>query len=119
MYIGEVAKITGLSIKAIRLYEEKGLIMPPPRKGKYRVYSNSHLDTLQLIKEAKILGVTLAQLKSAIVYKNGEIDWSYLGTFLVEVKHQLLLKVDDLQSKVKGIEQCISTINSCPLSADS
>ncbi|AWY01992.1 transcriptional regulator [Marinomonas primoryensis] len=119
MYIGEVAKITGLSIKAIRLYEEKGLIMPPPRKGKYRVYNESHLDILNLIKEAKLLGVTLSQLKSAIVYKNGDVDWSGVGKFLLELKQQLLLKVDDLNIKVKRVETCLLTIDFCPLHVDS
>ena len=49
MYIGEVAKKTSLSIRAIRLYEEKGLIKPLPRKGKYRVYNKSHIEILHLI----------------------------------------------------------------------
>ncbi|MEP7729225.1 MerR family transcriptional regulator [Marinomonas primoryensis] len=119
MYIGEVAKITGLSIKAIRVYEEKGLIMPPPRKGKYRVYSESHLDILNLIKEAKLLGVTLSQLKSGIVYKNGDVDWSGVGKFLLEFKQQLLLKIDDLNMKVTRVEKCLLTIDFCPLSVDS
>ncbi|WP_238322252.1 MerR family DNA-binding transcriptional regulator [Vibrio mexicanus] len=29
MYIGELSKITGVSVKAIRHYEEIGLIKPP------------------------------------------------------------------------------------------
>ncbi len=119
MYIGEVASKTGLSIKAIRLYEERGLIMPPPRKGRYRVYSDSHIDILNLIKEAKLLGTTLSQLKSAIVYKNGDVDWSHIESFLVDIKLQLLLQIDDLNSKVKKVEMCLLDIESCPISVDS
>ncbi len=119
MYIGEVATKTGLSIKAIRLYEEKGLIMPLPRKGRYRVYDESHIDILNLIKEAKLLGATLAQLKCAIIYKNGEIDWFNVGIFLSEMKLQLLQQIDDLNIKVKGVEKCLLSIDSCPTSVDS
>ncbi|WP_261844865.1 MerR family transcriptional regulator [Aliamphritea ceti] len=119
MYIGEVANKTGLSIKAIRFYEEKGLIMPPPRKGRYRVYSDTHIDILNLIKEAKSLGTTLSQLKSAIVYKNGEVDWSYIESFLADIKLQLLLQIDDLNSKVQKVEKCLLDIESCPSSIDS
>jgi DNA-binding transcriptional MerR regulator len=119
MYIGEVAKKTGLSIKAIRFYEEKGLIIPLPRKGRYRFYSESHVDILNLIKEAKLLGTTLSQLKKAIVYKNGDIDWSHVETFLLETKHQLSLQMIDLNNKVKRVEQCIVEIGSCSLSVDS
>ncbi len=119
MYIGEVAKKTGLSIKAIRLYEEKGLIMPLPRKGRYRVYSESHIEILNLIKEAKLLGTTLSQLKRAIVYKNGDVDWSYVEKFLSDIKLQLSLQINDLNIKVKRVEKCLLAIDSCPLSVDS
>jgi DNA-binding transcriptional MerR regulator len=119
MYIGEVAKKTGLSIKAIRLYEEKGLIMPLPRKGRYRVYSESHVEILNLIKEAKLLGTTLLQLKDVIVYKDGNVDWSYVEKFLSDLKLQLSLQIIDLNIKVKRVDKCLSEIRSCPLSVDS
>lgn len=119
MYIGEVATKTGVSIKAIRLYEEKGLIMPLPRKGRYRVYNESHIEILNLIKEAKLLGTTLSQLKGAIVYKNGDVDWSYVENFLLDIKLQLSLQIINLNKKVQRVEKCLSEIGSCPLSVDS
>lgn len=119
MYIGEVSKKTGLSIKAIRLYEEKGLILPPPRNGKYRVYGNSHIEILNLIKEAKLLGVTLSQLKELIVYQDGEADWSAIGSFLLDIRQQLRDQIADMEKKIERIESCISEIDNCPLLVDS
>lgn len=52
MYIGELSKRTGFSIRAIRLYEEKGLIQTVQRKGRYRIYNESDVDLLNLISEA-------------------------------------------------------------------
>lgn len=40
MNISDVAKITGLTSKAIRFYEEKGLVTPPMRSEKW--LSNLH-----------------------------------------------------------------------------
>jgi len=119
MYIGEVSKKTGLSIKAIRLYEEKGLILPPPRNGKYRVYGDSHIEILNLIKEAKLLGVTLSQLKELIVYQDGEADWSAIGSFLLDIRQQLRDQIADMEKKIERIESCISEIDNCPLLVDS
>jgi len=120
MYIGEVAKKTGLSIKAIRLYEDRGLIRPPPRKGRYRVYSEAQVDVLNLIKEAKLLGTTLSQIKGAIVYnRHGEVDWAQIEIFLADIKLQLLRKIEDLNSKVKSVDKCLMELGSCPLSVDS
>lgn len=119
MYIGEVAKQTGLSIKAIRLYEEKGLIMPLPRKGRYRIYNASHIEILKVIKEAKLIGATLSQLKNAIIYKNGEVDWSFIKTFIADFKQQLLQEKKILNSKLDRVEKCLFEMDQCSLSVDS
>lgn len=45
MNISDVAKITGLTSKAIRFYEEKGLVTPPMRsENGYRTYTQQHLN---------------------------------------------------------------------------
>ena len=45
MNISDVAKKTGLTSKAIRFYEEKGLVTPPLRsENGYRSYTQLHLD---------------------------------------------------------------------------
>jgi MerR family copper efflux transcriptional regulator len=113
MYIGELSKRTGLSLRAIRLYEEKGLIQTVQRKGRYRIYSDSDVDLLNLISEAKSLGITLAQLKTAIVYKDGKVDWSHVSRFLGEFQKSLESEIARLNEKVLGVKQCISEINSC------
>lgn len=75
MYIGEASKKSGLSIKAIRFYEAIGLIKQPERKGRYRLYEETDIEILVLIKEAKELGITLSKLQGVIVYKDGKADW--------------------------------------------
>jgi hypothetical protein len=39
MFIGRLAHLTGCTPKAIRPYEQMGLINPPQRSGRYRVYT--------------------------------------------------------------------------------
>ncbi len=54
MNISDVAKKTGLTSKAIRFYEEKGLVTPPLRsENGYRTYSQQHLDELTLPRLAQ------------------------------------------------------------------
>lgn len=111
MFIGEVSKRTGLSIKAIRFYEEKGLIRSPLRQGRYRVYTNTDIEILSLISEAKKLGVTLARLNNVIVYHDGEIDWARINQFLIEVKNELQAEMLAISRKVKKVEKCIDAMN--------
>lgn len=44
MNISQIAKLTSLTAKSIRLYEEKGLIIPPLRsESGYRTYTQQHV----------------------------------------------------------------------------
>jgi MerR family copper efflux transcriptional regulator len=111
MYIGEASKKTGLSIKAIRFYEEKGLIVRPERIGRYRIYKEIDIELLILIREAKELGITLSQLKGIIVYHEGKVDWAIIKTFLADIRNQLMQQIDDLNTKVASLDQCYEQIN--------
>ena len=110
MYIGEASKKTGLSIKAIRFYEEKGLIQRLKRAGGYRIYQQTDLELLVLIREAKELGVTLSQLKGVITYNNGTVDWENIKIFLGDVRVQLIGKIDDLNNKIDRLDKCYQQI---------
>lgn len=110
MYIGEVSRQAGLSIKAIRFYEEKGLIRQPKRKGRYRVYDETDLELLILIKEAKDLGIPLSKLKSVIIYNNGKIDWGEIKIFLREIREQLISKIEDINKQINNLDKCYNQI---------
>ena len=66
--IGEIAKRSGTSRKALRLYEAAG-ILPAPRRtaAGYRVYAETDLHRLELVRQAKTLGLTLAAIRELIV----------------------------------------------------
>ncbi|GAB2884138.1 MerR family transcriptional regulator [Microbulbifer echini] len=119
MFIGEASKKTGLSIKAIRLYEEKGIIKAPKRQGRYRVYTNADIEVLNLISEAKELGVTLSTLKNVVTYESGRVDWEKISRFLVEVKDQLIGEMQTIRDRVTRVERCLDGIESCPKGLDS
>ncbi|MCP6612281.1 MerR family transcriptional regulator, partial [Klebsiella pneumoniae] len=54
MNISDVVKKTGLTSKAMRFYEEKGLVTPPLRsENGYSTYSEQHLDELRLLLQAR------------------------------------------------------------------
>jgi DNA-binding transcriptional MerR regulator len=65
--IGELAKQTGLSIKTIRYYESRGLLEQPPRtEGGYRLYGPEEVARLQFIQRAKLLGLTLEEIRELV-----------------------------------------------------
>jgi len=56
MRIGEVAKRTGVSVDALRFYEEKGLIKSQRSAKGYRWYATQTVDLVGYIKLAQQLG---------------------------------------------------------------
>ena len=67
MQIGEVANQTGLSLRTIRYYEEMGLVAPSARTtGGFRLYTDSDVARLQLIKRMKPLEFSLEETKDLL-----------------------------------------------------
>jgi len=66
--INEVAAETGLTTRAIRYYEEVGLLEPAARsEGDYRLYDASDLDRLRFIRDLRDdAGFSLAQIRQLL-----------------------------------------------------
>ncbi len=65
--IGEVAEQTGLSLRTIRYYEEVGLVTPSARStGGFRLYSETDLARLRLIRRMKPLEFSLEEMKDVL-----------------------------------------------------
>lgn len=59
--IGEIARIYGITLRALRFYEQRGLLKPV-RRGGARFYDSSQKARLQLILKGKHLGFTLSEI---------------------------------------------------------
>ncbi|RPK27482.1 HTH-type transcriptional regulator ZntR [Streptomyces sp. ADI91-18] len=67
MQIGEVAARTELSLRTIRHYEETGLIVPSARsQGGFRLYTETDVARLMVIRRMKPLGFTLDQMRDLL-----------------------------------------------------
>lgn len=63
MHIGELADRTGLSSRTIRHYDEVGLLHPSGRtEGGFRLYTDTDVTRLLIIRRMKPLGFTLEQM---------------------------------------------------------
>ncbi|MBW3665099.1 MAG: MerR family transcriptional regulator [Actinobacteria bacterium] len=65
--IGDVAERVGLSLRTMRYYEEVGLVPPSDRSpGGFRLYTESDIAQLELIKQLKPLGFSLDQMRELL-----------------------------------------------------
>jgi DNA-binding transcriptional MerR regulator len=72
--ISDLADGLDISARAIRFYEEKGLIIPMRTKGNHRVYSRRDRTRLKLILRGKRLGYSLEEIAEMIGMANVNMD---------------------------------------------
>ncbi len=114
MFIGGVARKTGLSVKAIRFYESVGLIPAPPRAGRYRRYDATTVQMLLLIKDARALGLSIAGMKDLIQWVDGQMDWGRVVEFLEQQKARIRNEIRALEDQLVRIDECIAEMETCP-----
>ncbi len=114
--IGELAGELQLNPKTIRYYEEVGLI-PEPRRSEsgYRLYSQYEMERLRLVKRAKLLGLSLAEIKGIVEYaidgRCGVMEDRLLS--LVEAKlGEIDQKIEDLLIFRDNLRQYRSDLSS-------
>lgn len=72
MTVGQAAHRSGLSAKAVRLYEARGLLPPAPRSDAgYRLFTEADVAVLCFIRRAKALGLRLGEIRDVLELQRG------------------------------------------------
>lgn len=105
MLIGEIADFFGISRKAIRLYEKKGIIKPVEvdAKNGYRYYSTEQVQQLNALLELKALGFSLDEIKTIIDGKTAKAP-------LLEMLEKKRLAWQEAMNSAKYKEECLENI---------
>lgn len=101
--IGEVADFFQISVKAVRIYEKKGIIAPAyvdPESG-YRYYTPDQLHQMAALLELKALGFSLDEIKDIMV---GESSKEALYKAMEEKRRNWENLAIMAQSKMDAIE---------------
>jgi MerR family transcriptional regulator, copper efflux regulator len=94
MRIGEVAKKVGLSIDAIRFYEQSRLLETPARsEGGFRQYSADHLSALAFIRSLQTLGFSLNEIRDFLSLRTNDLR------ACSEVRGMLDRKLHDIRAR--------------------
>jgi MerR family copper efflux transcriptional regulator len=104
LHIGQAAKRSGATVKAIRHYEQIGLLTEVQRIGSYRVYEEKHIQQIQLIKCAQQLGFSLKELGEVVREYDGiEFPWEKIQTLIQTKISELELSINKAQQQQKAL----------------
>lgn len=105
--IQEVAKELGLTMRALRFYEDKGLIAPQ-RVGTTRIYGKREVARVRLVQRGRRLGFTVREIQEFLdLYDVDPEHVEQMRRFIVRVRERLA----ELEQRRAAIEETIAELS--------
>lgn len=107
--IGQLAERTGVSVSAIRFYENKGLVQPSRNAGGQRRFKRADVRRISFILIAQQLGLTIREIGDALAALPDrrtptQADWARISTGL---KDRLDQQIEELTRMRGRLDSCI------------
>ena len=117
--VGELARLSGKTVRALHLYEERGLLDPIERsKGGYRLYAQDSLLRVRWISKLQDMGFSLNDIQSMLR------QWEQSGSApnaMLRVGELLKDKLDEtreqiarLQALENELQSSLAYLETCP-----
>jgi DNA-binding transcriptional MerR regulator len=97
VYIGEVARLAGISVDTVRFYQKLGLIKGPSRSaGGYRLFNGEQIRDLKFVRHAQELGFSLTEIRELLALRQKHHVCS-------EVQSMLKRKLAGVREKIRSL----------------
>lgn len=117
MNISQLARSNEISTDTVRYYEKQGLLDAPSRQENgYRVYTESHVETVRFIRGAQALGFSLAEIRAILP----QLAAGQFGRANIEQQlHAKLLEIDTHMRQLQRLKkELMATLASLRCSPD-
>src|SRR5712692_4529858 len=112
MTIGEVARRTGASIRALRFYDRLGILRVEGRsEGNYRLFTDDVLDCVRFINDLKEAGLTLRQIQRLVRLEcaGGDVRAALADTY-DEARRRVTRQIGRLEATRQTLESRIAEV---------
>jgi DNA-binding transcriptional MerR regulator len=112
--IGEMAKISGLSVKTIRFYCDQGLLHTARSEGGYRIFSPESLAELEIIRALRSMDVPIGELALILeVRRAGVCNCSVLKDSIATKLLSIDSRIQELQMMKSELARLLSSWQDC------
>jgi DNA-binding transcriptional MerR regulator len=116
--VGELAKATGKTVRAIHLYEELGLLRAHERsKGRYRLFTEEAVVRVRWIIKLQSLGLSLSEIQELVREQEGSGSAQFAANRLREVYRAKLdetrTKLAELRALESELEDSLAYLTTC------
>lgn len=116
--VGELAERTSKTVRALRLYEERGLLTPAERsQGGFRLYAEQSVERVSLIDRLQSVGMSLNEISDLFsVWNDAETNQFGMRRLQQEYRRRLVdvrARIEALQEVETLIEEGIGFMDGC------
>src|SRR5580700_10130726 len=102
----ETARRLGVGVRALRLYERKGLVRPGRTQAGWRVYGPNEIERLHQVLTLKSLGLSLARITQLLAGRVAD-----LPALLALQEDVLTARINDLQRARRSVQAARAKIS--------
>jgi MerR family copper efflux transcriptional regulator len=100
--VGDVARLSGKTVRAIHHYEELGLLQPHARsKGRYRLYDGGAVARVRWINKMHDLGLSLPQIQEIVRAWEGA---SSAPTAMARIRSIYQKKLEETRAQIEHLK---------------
>jgi len=112
--IGEIAKISGFSVKTIRFYCDQGLLHTARSESKYRLFSLESLAELEIIRALRSMDVPISELARILeVRRAGICNCSVIKDSISTNMASIDSRIQMLQTMKSELARLLSSWQAC------
>jgi len=103
--VHELAELSGLTVRTLHYYDEKGLLKAQRRSNRYRQYGRAEVDRLQQILLYREFGIELEQIKQLLDSKSFDKHEALLSH-----KQKLLQQRKQINALIKSVDKTLDSL---------
>ncbi|WP_405845668.1 MerR family transcriptional regulator [Streptomyces sp. NBC_01518] len=112
--IGEVARGAGVSVRAVRYYEQQGLLSAERSPSGQRLYRPDAISLVRFVQQMYAAGLTSRRITELLpCFDSGHTDAQQRAMLRAE-RERIQAKVDDLQAALDHLDQVIAITDTHP-----
>lgn len=106
LQVGDLAKVTGKTVRAIHLYESLGLLEPARRsRGGYRLFAPTSPGRVRWITKLQSLGLSLSEIQGIAERRRSSGNAKIASSALLSVYETKLAEVRERLAEYRALEQ--------------
>jgi DNA-binding transcriptional MerR regulator len=112
--IGEVARGAGVSVRAVRYYEQQGLLTPERSPSGQRLYRQDAIPLVRFFQQMYAAGLTSRRITELLpCWDAGHADADQRAMLRVE-RERIQAKIEDLQAARDRLDEVIALTDTHP-----